>query len=134
MVENHNQDVNWHDPLVLCRFAPFFSLLFVCIYVCIYHVPYDFITCAGSHINHYSQDTEQFHPDQDPSLPFTPPPALFPDTPTFSNPLCVWVQSLGCIQCFITPWVVARQSSPFMRFSSKDTGVGWHFPTPGDHH
>ena len=77
-----------------------FLLIFVCIYVCIYHVPYDFITCAGCHINHYSQDTEQFHPDQDPSLPFTPPLTLFPDTPTSSNPVCVgsaaWLYSMFC--------------------------------------
>lgn len=89
-------------------------------FVCTYHVSYDFITRAGSHVNHYSQDYRAV-PILTiiPHCPFIELPALFPIYSTFSNPLCGGVPVASCIQCFVAPWVVARQASLSIDFSAR---------------
>ena len=44
----------------------------------------------------------------------------------------VKVKSLSCVQLFATPWTRAYQAPPCMDSPGKSTGVGSHFPSPGD--
>ena len=44
----------------------------------------------------------------------------------------VKVKSLSRVQLFATPWTVASQASPFMRFSRQEYWSGLPFPSPGD--
>ena len=44
----------------------------------------------------------------------------------------VKVKSLSRVQLFATPWTVAYQASPFMRFSRQEYWSGLPFPSPGD--
>ena len=43
----------------------------------------------------------------------------------------VGAYSLGCVQLFVTPWTVARQSLS-MRFPRQEYWSGLPFPSPGD--
>ena len=43
----------------------------------------------------------------------------------------VKVKSLGRVQLFATPWTVAHEAPPSMRFSGKNTGLGCHFLLQG---
>ena len=42
------------------------------------------------------------------------------------------VKSLSRVQLFATPWTVAYQAPPSWDSPGKSTGVGCHFPSPGD--
>ena len=42
------------------------------------------------------------------------------------------VKSLSCVQLFVTPWTVAYQASPSMRFSRQEYWSGLLFLSPGD--
>ena len=42
------------------------------------------------------------------------------------------VKSLSCVQLFATPWTVAYQAPPSMRFSGQEYSSGLPFPSPGD--
>ena len=44
----------------------------------------------------------------------------------------VKVKSLSRVRLFATPWTVAYQASPSMRFSSQEYWSGLPFPSPGD--
>ena len=44
----------------------------------------------------------------------------------------VKVKSLSGVQLFATPWNVAYQASPSIRFSRQDYWSGLSFPSPGD--
>ena len=44
----------------------------------------------------------------------------------------VKVQSLSCVQLFVTPWAIAYQAPPSMRFSQQEYWSGLPFPSPGD--
>ena len=46
--------------------------------------------------------------------------------------MCVGAQSLCCVQCFVTPRAVARQSPLSMGFSRQECWSGLPFPPPGD--
>ena len=46
--------------------------------------------------------------------------------------LCVCVQSLSCVQLFVTPWTAACQAPLPMRFSRKDYWSGLPCPPPED--
>ena len=46
--------------------------------------------------------------------------------------LCVCVQSLSCVQLFVTPWTAACQASLLMRFSRQEYWSGLPCPPPGD--
>ena len=46
--------------------------------------------------------------------------------------VCVCVQSLSCVQLFVTPWTVAHQASLSEEFSRKDYWSGLPFPALGD--
>ena len=46
--------------------------------------------------------------------------------------LCVCVKSLSCVRLFATPWTVAHQAPPSMRFSRQEYWSGLSFPSPGD--
>ena len=41
-------------------------------------------------------------------------------------------QSLSCVQLFVTPWTVARQSPLSMGFPMQEYWSGLLFPSPGD--
>ena len=41
-------------------------------------------------------------------------------------------KSLSCVRLFATPWTVAYQASPSMRFSKQEYWNGLPFPSPGD--
>ena len=36
------------------------------------------------------------------------------------------------IRLFVTPWTVAYQAPPSMKFSGQEYWSGWPFPSPGD--
>ena len=42
------------------------------------------------------------------------------------------MKSLSCVQLFATPWTVAYQAPPSMRFSRQECWSGLPFPSPGD--
>ena len=42
------------------------------------------------------------------------------------------VKSLSCVRLFVTPWTVAYQAPPSMRFSRQECWSGLPFPSPGD--
>ena len=42
------------------------------------------------------------------------------------------VKLLSCVRLFATPWTVAYQASPSMRFSRQEYWSGLPFPSPGD--
>ena len=42
------------------------------------------------------------------------------------------VKSLSHVQLFVTPWTVAYQAPPSMRFSRQEYWSGLPFPSPGD--
>ena len=42
------------------------------------------------------------------------------------------VKSLSRFQLFLTPWTVAYQATPSMRFSRQECWSGLPFPSPGD--
>ena len=42
------------------------------------------------------------------------------------------VKSLSCVLLFATPWTVAHQAPPSMRFSRQEYWSGMPFPPPGD--
>ena len=44
----------------------------------------------------------------------------------------VKVKSLSCVRLFATPWTVAYQAPPSMRFSRQEYWSGLPFPSPGD--
>ena len=44
----------------------------------------------------------------------------------------VKVKSLSPVRLFATPWTVAYQASPSMRFSGQEYWSGLPFPSPGD--
>ena len=44
----------------------------------------------------------------------------------------VEVKSLSRVRLFATPWTVAHQASPSMRFSRQEYWSGLPFPSPGD--
>ena len=44
----------------------------------------------------------------------------------------VKVKSLSRVRLFATPWTVAYQASPSMRFSRQEYWSGLPFPSPGD--
>ena len=44
----------------------------------------------------------------------------------------VKVKSLSCVLLFATPWTVAHQVPPSMRFSRQKYWSGLPFPSPGD--
>ena len=44
---------------------------------------------------------------------------------------CICAQSLGCVQLFETPWIVAHQVPVSMRFSRQEFWIGLSFPSPG---
>ena len=44
----------------------------------------------------------------------------------------VKVKSLSRVQLFVTPWTVAYQAPPPMRFSRQEYWSGLPFPSPGD--
>ena len=44
----------------------------------------------------------------------------------------VKVKSLSCVRLFATPWTVAYQVPPSMRFSRQKYWSGLQFPSPGD--
>ena len=44
----------------------------------------------------------------------------------------VKVKSLSHVQLFVTPWIVAHQAPPSMRFSSQEYWSGLPCPSPGD--
>ena len=44
----------------------------------------------------------------------------------------VKVKSLSCLRLFVTPWTVAYQAPPSMRFSRQECWSGLPFPSPGD--
>ena len=46
--------------------------------------------------------------------------------------VCVCVQSLSCVQLFVTPWTVAHQALLSMGFSRQEYWSGLPFPSPGD--
>ena len=41
------------------------------------------------------------------------------------------VKSLSCVRLFVTPWIVAYQTSPSMGFSRQEYRIGLPFPSPG---
>ena len=41
------------------------------------------------------------------------------------------VKLLSCVQLFVTPWTVAYQAPPSMKFSRKEYWSGFPFPSPG---
>ena len=41
-------------------------------------------------------------------------------------------QSLSCVQLFVTPWTVARQTPLSMEFSRQEYWTGLPFPPPRD--
>ena len=41
-------------------------------------------------------------------------------------------KSLSGVRLFATPWTVAYQALPPWDFPGKNTGMGCHFPSPGD--
>ena len=45
---------------------------------------------------------------------------------------CVYVQSLICVQLFVTPWTASCQSPLSMGFSRQECWSGLPFPSPGD--
>ena len=45
-----------------------------------------------------------------------------------------WVKSLSCIRLFVTPWTIAHQAPPSMKFSRQEYLSGLPFPSPGDLH
>ena len=45
---------------------------------------------------------------------------------------CMHVQSLTCVRCFATPWIVACHFPRSMEFSRQEYWSGLPFPTPGD--
>ena len=42
------------------------------------------------------------------------------------------VKSLSCVRLFATPWTIAHQAPPSMRFSRQEYWSGLPFPSPGD--
>ena len=60
--------------------------------------------------------------------------ALF--VPLVRDSLYIWVKvkvkSLSCVRLFATPWTVAYQALPSMRFSRQECWSGLPFPSPGD--
>ena len=42
------------------------------------------------------------------------------------------VQSLSCVQLFVTPWTIAYKGPPSMEFSRQEYWSGLPFPSPGD--
>ena len=42
------------------------------------------------------------------------------------------MNSLSCVQLFVTPWTVAYQASLSMEFSRQEYQSGLPFPSPGD--
>ena len=42
------------------------------------------------------------------------------------------MKSLSCVRLFVTPWTVAYQAPPSMRFSRQECWSGLPFPSPGD--
>ena len=45
---------------------------------------------------------------------------------------CMKVKSLSRVRLFVTPWTVAYQAPPSMRFSRQEYWSGVPFPSPGD--
>ena len=45
---------------------------------------------------------------------------------------CMHAQSLTCVQCFATPWIVACQAPLSVEFSRQEYWSGLPFPTSGD--
>ena len=41
-------------------------------------------------------------------------------------------QSLSCVQLIVNPWTIDHQAYLSKGFPGKNTGVGCHFPPPGD--
>ena len=46
--------------------------------------------------------------------------------------MCVCVQSLSCVQLFVTTWAVADQAPLSMGFSRQEYWSGLPFPSPGN--
>ena len=46
--------------------------------------------------------------------------------------VCAHAQSLGCVQIFMTPWIVAHQTPLSMGFSRQEYWSGLPCPPPGD--
>ena len=46
--------------------------------------------------------------------------------------MCVKVKSLSCVRLFATPWTVAHQAPPSMRFFRQEYWSGLPFPSPED--
>ena len=42
------------------------------------------------------------------------------------------MNSLSCVQLFVTPWTVAHQAPPSMEFSRQEYWSWLPFPSPGD--
>ena len=51
-------------------------------------------------------------------------------TPWFGQWTGKKVKSLGRVQLFVTPWIVAYQASPSMGFSRQGYWSGFPFPSP----
>ena len=49
------------------------------------------------------------------------------------NSMKVKVKSLSRVRLFVTPWTVAYQAPPSMRFSRQEYWSGLPFPSPMDH-
>ena len=56
---------------------------------------------------------------------------LFPSSGDLPN-LGSEVKSLSCVRLFAAPWTVAYRLLPPWDSPGKSTGVGCHFPSPGD--
>ena len=46
--------------------------------------------------------------------------------------MCVCVQLLSCVRLLATPWTIACQAPPSVRFSRQKYWDGLPFPTPGN--
>ena len=44
----------------------------------------------------------------------------------------VKVKLLSCVRLLVTPWTIAHQASPSMKFSRQQYWSGLLFPSPGD--
>ena len=51
---------------------------------------------------------------------------------TARKDICMPLQSLCCVQLFVTLWTVAHQAPLFMRFLRQEYWSGLPFPPPGD--
>ena len=73
--------------------------------------------CACTHISSYYRSTANMNSETQ-----------------ISHTIVVYVcaESVSCVQLFATPWTVAHQALPSMRFSGQGYWCGMLFPSPED--